>query len=613
MKKTFPQVWVLCAIILLLYGEVTSAQLAVIQSNDNLVPGGNQSGNSLILNLVVEEGMWYPGGTEKPGAPMWAFGEASRELQVPGPLVRVKQGTLVDVTITNHLAGEDIHVYGLQDRPSVEQESLYLREGETRRHSFQLNEPGVYYYWASSVADDLNSHVGIESTLSGIIVVDPSEGQIEGRFFVLGEGSSIPGKREHSINGRSFPNTERMGVEIGKDTIWHFINTTFAEHPLHLHGTFFQVTNRGTMTSYDAIEPGQIHDEVTSAVGLGEVMTMRWHTERPGNWLFHCHVSAHVAADNGRLSSGDDFEADSTSGLHEMGGMTLAITAVSETTREGTLDPAREISMQLNRIESYFGDNVGYATAFNEDGDHANTPVAPGPLLVLEKDQSVAINIINGLDETTSIHWHGMELESYFDGVAGFSGVNGSITPAIGTGDSFVARMTPPRAGTYIYHTHMDDRSQLVKGLYGALIVESPEYPFDPEIDKVFVLGLGGDAVRTAARVEGLVINGSKNSSMELAGIKEYRLRLINITANNAELEISLVNGRELQEWTLIGKDGAALEHSQHRATIADRHPLSVGETFDFAWQPPEPGDYWLEVRRDDGEWMGQVRLSVTE
>ncbi len=38
-------------------------------------------------------------------------------------------------------------------------------------------------------------------------------------------------------------------------------------------------------------------------------------------------------------------------------------------------------------------------------------------------------------------------------------------------GDSFVAEFVPPRAGTFIYHTHANEQLQMGSGLYGALVV----------------------------------------------------------------------------------------------------------------------------------------------
>jgi FtsP/CotA-like multicopper oxidase with cupredoxin domain len=78
--------------------------------------------------------------------------------------------------------------------------------------------------------------------------------------------------------------------------------------------------------------------------------------------------------------------------------------------------------------------------------------------------------------QSTSVHWHGMELESYYDGVPGWGARGKELTPVIKPGGSFVVRFTPPRVGTFMYHTHLNDEAQISGGLYGPLIVvESAE------------------------------------------------------------------------------------------------------------------------------------------
>jgi len=589
------------------------SQLSVIEANDNLVSAGTIEGNTLSLNLIAEEGMWYPGGIDKPGAVMQAFREEGNPPLIPGPMLRAEEGTTVVATIRNSIPGTELQFHGFQNRPADIVSPIVVPYGETRTARFVLDASGIYHYWASTEGRALSTRRGIDSYMSGAIVVDPENDEIEGRIFVIGEGSSVPGKREHSFNGRSFPNTERLQVYTEETNTWHFINTSFAGHPLHLHGSHYRVTHRGSMLSYQGFDSNLIREEVTAEVGVGEVMSIQWEAERPGNWLFHCHISAHVAADTGRLSSGDDFEVSGDKpGLHEMAGMTFAITAVDRSrNEEATIIPQRAITMSMERQNNYFGDKVGYAIAFNESGSSENSPVAPGPVLVLEKGQPTSITLVNNLGEPTAIHWHGMELQSYYDGVAGFSGNGSSVTPAIESGGSFEARMTPPRAGTYIYHTHMDDRTQLVKGVYGALIVNSPEYPYDPQTDKIFVLGLAGDAVRTAARVEGMVINGEENYTTDLQGLRQYRIRLANITANNSEFVVRLTSAEGVESWVPIGKDGAELPSGLQISEEARHMPISVGETYDFSWIPESAGSYWLEVRRSNGEWMGQARLNV--
>ena len=55
-------------------------------------------------------------------------------------------------------------------------------------------------------------------------------------------------------------------------------------------------------------------------------------------------------------------------------------------------------------------------------------------------------------------------------------GVHGNqVTPMINPGASFRVRYTPPRAGTFMYHTHLHDQAQLSGGLYGPLIVVKAE------------------------------------------------------------------------------------------------------------------------------------------
>src|SRR5262249_27580733 len=106
------------------------------------------------------------------------------------------------------------------------------------------------------------------------------------------------------------------------------------------------------------------------------------------------------------------------------------------------------------------------------------------------------------------------------------------VTPPIDPGQSFVARFTPPRAGTFIYHTHWHNFLQLTGGLYGPLIVLRPEQTFDPETDIPVVISLGG-AFDVKSPV---LLNGSTQPEplRMKAGVK-YRMRLI--------IENSISNG----------------------------------------------------------------------
>ncbi len=180
----------------------------------------------------------------------------------------------------------------------------------------------------------------------------------------------------------------------------------------------------------------------------------------------------------------------------------------------------------------------------------------PGPILVVERGRPTAVTIENRTPDPTAIHWHGIELESYYDGVAGFGGTEGSITPPIAPGGDFVARFTPPRAGTYIYHTHWHDLDQLAGGLYGPLVVLEPGQRFDPAVDHLAVIGL----TQVPGVEEPLALNGrTKPAPIELRAGVVNRLRLINITADNVDLVVRLVAAGETITWTPRAQDGAAL------------------------------------------------------
>lgn len=81
-----------------------------------------------------------------------------------------------------------------------------------------------------------------------------------------------------------------------------------------------------------------------------------------------------------------------------------------------------------------------------------------------EAEPAFGITVVNELPEPTSVHWHGIELESYYDGVAGFAGEGNRIAPAIEPGGSFEARFTPRRSGIFSFITHIDEVRQQQAG-----------------------------------------------------------------------------------------------------------------------------------------------------
>ena len=88
----------------------------------------------------------------------------------------------------------------------------------------------------------------------------------------------------------------------------------------------------------------------------------------------------------------------------------------------------------------------------------------PGPVLHLREGDEAVISVRNNLSEDTSVHWHGLLLPSYMDGVPGLNGF-----PGIAPGETFVYRFRLRQSGTYWYHAHSGGQEQ--EGHYGAIIV----------------------------------------------------------------------------------------------------------------------------------------------
>jgi FtsP/CotA-like multicopper oxidase with cupredoxin domain len=222
----------------------------------------------------------------------------------------------------------------------------------------------------------------------------------------------------------------------------------------------------------------------------------------------------------------------------------------------------------------------------------------PGSPLLLTRGALTEITVVNRPSEPPSLHWHGMALNAYYDGVAGFSGAGSRRSPLVAPGDSFTVAFTPPRAGTFMYHTHMEEEKQLHFGMFGPMIALEPGARFDPATDMVFMLG----EVSTPG-LPAPTIDGMRDVPLRTLRIgTTYRLRFINIQRDEPHV-IRLLSDSVAQRWTPIAKDGADLPPAVRRERAAT-FTIAVGETYDFFWTPPRVMDAQITVRR-----LGQTRL----
>jgi FtsP/CotA-like multicopper oxidase with cupredoxin domain len=111
------------------------------------------------------------------------------------------------------------------------------------------------------------------------------------------------------------------------------------------------------------------------------------------------------------------------------------------------------------------------------------------PVLRMRQGEPFAARLINGLDEPTTVHWHGLRIPNAMDGVPFLT------QPYVYTGEKFDYAFTPPDAGTFWYHPHCNTLVQMGHGMTGVIVVDNPK---DPQFDAEIVVNLrdwrlGGD------------------------------------------------------------------------------------------------------------------------
>lgn len=92
-----------------------------------------------------------------------------------------------------------------------------------------------------------------------------------------------------TINGEVFPNTPTFVVKEGDKVKVTFINRSFGEHPMHLHGHHMTVLKKNGKP----VETPWLTD--TLAVQMGESYEVAFEADNPGMWMDHCHNLDHAA------------------------------------------------------------------------------------------------------------------------------------------------------------------------------------------------------------------------------------------------------------------------------------------------------------------------------
>ncbi len=611
--------------------ELRPSSPPIAGPNGNRTPAGVLRNGVLTIALDAKLAVWHPNGDSLPGMTLEAFAETGGQPSVPGPLIRVSQGTEIRASVHNSLAKDTLtfHMPATAHGAASEEpgDSVVVPPGESRELRVRVTAPGNYFY-RGTTGPPFSVLAGMRGLLVGALVVDTANvvAPHRDRIFVLtmapdsvaADPANNPGRPTFAINGRSWPHTERIAATVGDTVHWRVINATNDVHPLHLHGFYYRVdTLAGTLvTAQGQGAPGRM--VVTERMPQFSTMSMTWIPERAGNWLFHCHFQLHLLPDSAPAPTElagapaamtHEMPDNSNHALTGMAGLVLGINVAARPGAQPAVEPARgRRQLRLVAIrDAGFPDTAPSMRFVLEEprGAAPRLEARPGfsPPISLTRGEPVSITVVNHLPERTAVHWHGIELESYYDGVAGFSGSAAKLSPVIAPGDSFEARFTPPRSGTFMYHAHVNEVRQHTAGLLGALIVrDTPGRPAGDEA--IFFLKGARAGVDSPDPLE---INGTFNPDTLVLHVgRPARLRFISLAIQNPNATVwftarpdsalQMVRDTMVLRWRPIAKDGADLPESARTMRPA-RQIISMGETYDFEFTPRERGNLRIEVR----------------
>ncbi len=217
---------------------IGSSGLVIAGYEDYRKPAGVMKNDTLRITLETRAAEWKPWGTDGPAIYTHVFATDQEEPRVPGPLIRFTAGA----------AEADRGLRGL----------------------IIVDEPGEIIY--------------------------PEE-----RFFLLTHWADpdypatyLPATR-FFINGRSWPHTQRLNYAQGDTVRWRVVNFTGRNHPMHLHGFYYNVDAKGNLNADRVCEPEERRLVVTEMLASIETLRMSWVADKPGNWVYHCHFMRHMS------------------------------------------------------------------------------------------------------------------------------------------------------------------------------------------------------------------------------------------------------------------------------------------------------------------------------
>ena len=215
--------------------------------------------------------------------------------QVPGPMIRVKEGDRVRINLTNNLTESTaIHFHGLelpfdQDGvPFITQPPVKPGAQYTYEFTVPVGNAGSHMYHSHS-----NSAKQVGLGLLGAFIVEPRKPRAIERVDVDYTMILNDGMHGYTLNGKGFPATEPIVAKLGQKVRIRFMNEGMMIHPMHLHGMHMTVIDKD---GWAQPMPWKCD---TLNIAPGERWDVIVNCNNPGTWAFHCHILPHAEGEHG--------------------------------------------------------------------------------------------------------------------------------------------------------------------------------------------------------------------------------------------------------------------------------------------------------------------------
>ena len=216
---------------------------------------------------------------------------------------------------------------------------------------------------------------------------------------------------------------------------------------------------------------------------------------------------------------------------------------------------------------------------------------SPGPTIEVVEGDRVRIFVTNRLPEHTSIHWHGQRLPNGMDGVSGLT------QPPIKPGQTYVYEFVARRPGTFMYHPHADEMTQMAMGMMGSWVTHPKDtHPLIEAVDRDFIFLLNAYDIEPGSYTPKIMTMLDFNlwswNSRIFPGIDslnvrlndKVRVRIGNLTMTNHPIHL---HGHEFQ---VTGTDGGPVPLPARWPEVTT--DIAVGQMRQIEFVAGEEGDW---------------------